>query len=82
MAAKDGMSSALLTKEQVTLGDIGIYEFDACSDFPETLLNAVINILEETGEFAVKEFFIPLKLISTMAEVSLASLRAISTAIN
>ncbi len=36
-----------------SLGDIGFYEFDAYSEFSETLLNAVINTLEERGEFAV-----------------------------
>jgi hypothetical protein len=33
------------------LGDIGVSEFDAYSDFPSTLIEAVLTVLREANEF-------------------------------
>lgn len=35
----------------LSLGDIGVSDFDAFSDFPDTLTEAVLNILEEYEDF-------------------------------
>ena len=39
------------------VGDIGIHEFDAYSDFPSTLMNAVIVLFREAEEFETGEFY-------------------------
>lgn len=45
-----------------SLGDIGIYEFDGFDDdFPEKLINAVLNTLAESDEFEAKENFYSIK---------------------
>jgi hypothetical protein len=49
--------SVIDERENYSLGDIGIYEFDGYSDLPETLMNAVIKTLEESGEFELKDRF-------------------------
>jgi len=39
------------------IGDIGIYDFDAHSDFPETLMDAVMANLEEYDYFEPERLF-------------------------
>lgn len=47
---------------QFSIGDIGIYDFDDYSNFSETLMDAVINTLEEIGEFKRRENFYSVEL--------------------
>ncbi len=44
-------------RDQSSLGDIGIHEFDAYSDFPERLRDAVLSVLQEAAAFAPEKFY-------------------------
>ena len=39
------------------VGDVGIYEFDAYSDFPSALMNAILTLLREVEEFETGRFY-------------------------
>lgn len=62
-------------REGHALGDIGIYEFDAHSNFHETLINAVIKTLEEIGEFERKEhlYSVEVKIQTGGSQLGIAS---------
>lgn len=44
-------------RTSLSIGDIGIYEFDAYSDFPETILSAVCHTLAECSAFQAGVFY-------------------------
>lgn len=60
-----------------SIGDIGVYEFDGYSDFPEELMSAVIRTLEEIGEFERKDdlYIIELNIVSGGNKLGRASRR-------
>lgn len=44
-------------RDQSSLGDIGIHEFDAYSDSSGTLRDAVLRVLQEFENFAPEKFY-------------------------
>jgi hypothetical protein len=44
-------------RDQSSLGDIGVHEFDAYSGFPDGLMNAVLSTLQEVESFEPEKFY-------------------------
>lgn len=46
----------------LNLGDFGIYDFDAYSDFPRTLMDAVVTLLADETDFWEEDVFYNIKI--------------------